>query len=125
MDMGHEVPATVGDGDGEVAELQGRTGDITLSHTSPPDRLSIPPFLIATVQVVGACQESALFTWDIDVHGSAQAHRLHIGAPGGVVMASSREAYMKSSLIIEAKVMRNHVLHDCARASLSARGERC
>ena len=83
MDMGHEVPATVGDGDGEVAELQGRAGDITLSHTCPPDRLSIPPFLIATVQVVGSCQESALFAWDIDVHGSAQAHRLHIGAPDG------------------------------------------
>ena len=83
MDMRHEVPATVGDGDSEVAELQGRAGDIALSHTCPPDGLSVPPFLIAAVQVVGTCEEPTPFAWDIDVHRPTQTHGLHVGAPGG------------------------------------------
>ena len=71
MDMRYLIPATVGDSDSEVAELQGRTGDITLSHTCPPDGLTIPAILIATVQVVGSCEESPLLALDIDVHRTA------------------------------------------------------
>ena len=41
------------------------------------------------------------------------------------MIASSFDSYMKSSLIIDAKVMRNQVLHDCAKASFRASGERC
>ena len=40
-------------------------------------------------------------------------------------MASSFDSYMKSSFIIEANVIRNHVLHDCANASFSANGVWC
>lgn len=83
MDMGYEVPTTIGDSDGEVAELQGGAGDIALTHASPPDGLAVPAIFITAVQVVGACEESALFALDVDVHGTAQAHRLHVGAPGG------------------------------------------
>ena len=83
VDMGHIVPPSVCNGDGEVAELQGGAGDITLPHACPPDCLTIPPVLITAVQIVSPCEESALFTRDVDVHWSAQPHRLHIGAPGG------------------------------------------
>jgi len=83
MDMGHIIPASVGDGDGEVAELQRGAGDITLTHACPPDGLAIPAVLITAVQVVGTCQKSTLFALDINVHRTAQAHRLHVGAPGG------------------------------------------
>ena len=70
MDMGHEKPATISYGDSEVTELQRSAGDITLSHASPPDRLTIPSILIATVQIVSTCKESALLTRDIDMHRS-------------------------------------------------------
>ena len=81
--MAHIVPAAIGDRDGEVAELQGRTGDITLPHACPPDGLAVPAVLIASVQIVSACQQSALLSGDVDMHRPAKAHRLHITAPGG------------------------------------------
>ena len=53
MNMRDIVPAAIGDRDGEVAELQGRTGDITLPHAGPPDGLAVPAVLVAAVQIVG------------------------------------------------------------------------
>ena len=83
MDVGHIEPAAIGDGNGEVAELQRCAGDIALPHAYPPDGLTIPPVLIAAVQIIGTCQESALLTLYIYMHRTAKSHGLHIGAPGG------------------------------------------
>ena len=83
MNMRDVIPSTIGNGNSEVAELQRCTGDIALSHTCPPDRLTIPSVLIATIQIVCTSKQSPLFAFDVDVHRSAQPHRLHVRTPSG------------------------------------------
>ena len=64
VDMRGDVPSSVGDHRGEVAELERGSGDLTLSHAYPHDRRAVP-VAVAAAQVCRVGNAAAHLVGDV------------------------------------------------------------
>ena len=80
--MRGDVIATVGNGSTEVSNLQRCERHLTLSDGDTNDTQSAPPLRQVLVVILGIGNHTTLLTGQIDTEGIAEAHALHIVAPG-------------------------------------------
>ena len=91
--MRRDVPTSVGDHGGEVAELERGSGDLTLSHAYPHDRRAVP-VAMATAQVCRVGDAAAHLVGDVHAERSSETEAMHILCPtvDGAVLGEIRRA---------------------------------
>ena len=118
--MRRDVPTSVGDHGGEVAELERGSGDLTLSHAYPHDRRAVP-VAMATAQVCRVGDAAAHLVGDVHAERSSETEAMHILCPtvDGAVLGEIRRAVV------------DHLLESLTEVSVAAlsdglyQGERC
>lgn len=80
VDMWRDVPSSVGDHRGEVAELEWGGGDLTLSHAHPHDRRAVP-VAMATAQVCRVGDAATSLVGDVYAEGMSETKAVHVASP--------------------------------------------